>query len=325
MRSVMIDNWTMMELVSAWLQRGEVPFQYHEFLSALVLWDRVLYPNNGFTQWNNIENPFSVALTCVEGNDKQYLLKAHEIVGQIKGQSKIPTGIIEQGHFAWIQENILGDEHDLVAESAISYWLYCQDLSCDYLPSPERRDFMRRFYHSSKNLLDYYRLGVMNQFDTAWSDSINEIYEILGRTDIRIEFPILSNYIIHNRDRNMSLIDSALHMSELSEFVHFRKYLDDIDAAISGQEWRKVRYLITNIRDITNRIFDLNSHDIGSIGFTILPTPSVSIDTDMRRPKITNGLSLLNNLGRFAQTEANLNLYTNDEYWDMLASDYDEQ
>lgn len=116
----------------------------------------------------------------------------------------------------------------------------------------------------------------------------------------------------------MSLIDSALHMSELGEFVHFREYLDAIDAVISGQNWRKVRYLITNSRDITNRIFNLNSHDIGSIDFTILPTPSVSIDTGIRRPKLTNGLTLLNNLGRFAQTEASLNQYTNDEYWDML-------
>lgn len=324
MREIMIDNWTMMELVSAWAQKGEVPFQYHEFLSVLVLWDRMLYPDNGFTQWHNIESPFSVALTCVEGNDNQYLLKAHEIVDQIKGQNKKSNNPIEQSHFAWIQENILGDEHDHVAESAISYWLYCQDLSCDYLPSPERRDFMRRFYCSSKNLLDYYRLDVMNQFDAAWADSTKEMYGILGRADIRIDFPILSNYIIHNKESNMSLIDSALHMSEQGEFVHFRNYLDDIDDAISTQNWRQVRYLILNIRDITNRIFSLDNLNIGSIGFTILPTPSLSIDTDLRRPKLTSGLSLLNNLGRFTQTEANINRYTNDEYWNMLSTNHDE-
>lgn len=41
-RSVMIDNWNMVELVSAWKRKEKVPLQLHEFLSAIVLWDEVL-------------------------------------------------------------------------------------------------------------------------------------------------------------------------------------------------------------------------------------------------------------------------------------------
>ena len=319
-RSVMIDNWSMMELVSAWKRKDKVPLQLHEFLSAIVIWDEVLYPNNGFNEWNNEPNPFSTALTCIDASDRSFIYNARRIVDNVIYSLPEVNDNEETSHFSWIQNHIIGKKRDPIADSAISYWLLCQDQSCDYLPSPARKAFIKQFIDSSRNSLEFSRLDVIKQLDKQWVENIKEVFKGLGRNSVNIEFPLLSHFIIHNKEKGIPLIVSALHMSEEGVFVHFREYLAAIEKAICDYNINQVRYLTRNISDVTSNIFNLDKKNIASVGVELFPTPAFSVETDLKKPVKKSGLSLLYDIGKFANALESISPYSNDEYWELLCT-----
>ena len=320
-RSVMIDNWTMSQLVSDWKRRSKVPLQYHELLSAIVLWDEVLYPDNGFAQWKEENNPFSAALTCVETNDRPFLLEARKKIDILHKSQSVEQRTDDSTHLDWIQNNIIKINRNLIEESTMSYWLYCQDQSCDYLPAPDRREYMKRFMSSRENPLQYFRLDVIRQFDKTWAERIEEILRILGDNTRRIEFPLLSHFIIRNREEKCPLIISALHMSCEGAFVRFREFLDEIDRAINEDDINQVLYLTKNIRDATNEIFKLDRDNITSVDVGLFPNPGITIGAELRMPRRRSGLSMLYDIGQFTKSLKTIKPYSDKEYWDFLGEE----
>ena len=317
MNSIMIDNWSILQLIKAWKTRSKTPQLYHDLITAFVLWEEVIYPNNEYVSWKNFDSPFKNELTIVEINDRKYRSEVIDIMNRTYSKQDDKAYLNKQTDFQWINKNILGEEYSIVELSALNYILICQEMACDYLPCPERRLFINSLHDPELIRIIYNKLTYWDLFENEYKEYVIDIYRHLKDEMIKINYPLLTNYVIENIEDGMTIIQSAKHLREEGLFVKYRQYLDRIDEAIQGHEWMLLSNLVKDIDDVSNEIFHKDSNGITTIEATLFPNPSIVINKDLRFKIKKSGLSLLYNIGNFAKSGMSKR-YSDEEYWSYL-------
>ncbi len=315
MENVILDNWSIMRLIHSWQSRSSIPQEFHDFISAIVLWDNVLYPENDYTDWEKSDNPFIVGLTAVAVNDRNNRSQAIQIMNQIYHKEKDES---IQTDFQWIKKMVLGDEYNKIELSALNYLLICQEMKCDYLPCSERKEFINTLQTNDYFNLVFNRLMIIAQFEKEYIEYYNETYRYLINNKVAIYYPLLTDYIIDNMEPGMTLIESACHIKEQGLFVHFREYLSKIDGAITRHDWNLLHRLVEELNGETEEIYRRTSSRIVPIEATLLPNPSLTISKDLRIARDGGGLSLLRSMGNFSKRKP-IKRYTDEQYWEFLS------
>lgn len=288
MNNVLVDNWYM-EQVVADIRAGNRyhSVQYAELLSAIVLWDNIYYPDNEHNWWHNHPSEVQHALLPLKDNstDPQFLRSEQLLMSQIASSLKGTTFYT-----------------DNVAKSALHYRLLSNQNECDYLPCPPRQEFLKKI---DKNVLfaKLARLNFSHTHDKLLREYYLDAYHGLINTDIVIDRPILSNFIIHNTPESMTPVDYAIHLANEGPVLRYRDYLARIESCIENQEFAQLRLLLKESRDVVDEVLRMDNDSIPSLDMTIFPTPSISIGMEFKFPKKKMHLTFLRDLTEYATNE----------------------
>lgn len=278
MNSVMVDNWVMQEIIyELYDLEEEISDTFSQFLSSIILWDDIYYPDNEMSKfWNNIPSNLNTIIHPI--NDEYHFFENES------------TKLYQQKYSAY---------SDVIAKGAIRYFLLSNHLNHDYFPSLERQTFLKQNnpYGIIKNLT---RLDFLNPLNNAITQQYEEMFMHFDNLNFHIERPILTDFILQNKPYNMSCIDYALHLKYEGPIVKYRNYLSDLETALNNNDYRYLIELIQYSQEIVNNVITMDKRTIVSGEFQIFPSISINLAKDFHLTTHHAHLTFLDNLARFA-------------------------
>lgn len=97
---------------------------------------------------------------------------------------------------------------------------------------------------------------------------------------IEFNMPVLARFILANTPNGMSPIDYAFHMRMEGPVIQYRKYLQELSDAVEKQDWKELRKLGSCSTDAIKGVIEMSREQVGSIKASLLPTPSIMLDTN---------------------------------------------
>lgn len=272
----MVDNW-FIENVVADINAGNMNNSIHcaELLSALVLWDKIYYPENENNWWQNTNSVL------------EYYLEA------------IPD-VVDENELE-IEKNIIADlinYQDIINGRAMHYFFLSQRNGVDYLPCAKRRMVFEEINNKSfYNKL--YRLTEMRHIDERLRDYFKKAYHDLLEMKISFEMPILSRFIIQNTPCKMNPIEYALQLKNEGPLVSYRAYLSKIEDAIEAQDRRKLHELLNESIEVIEAVVRMDRHSIFQTNVTIVPSPNISFNLDLGSIRNHTHLTFIRDLTKY--------------------------
>lgn len=280
MNAIMVDNWLMQEVMQDFYdyEKQEISDAYARFLSSIVLWDEIYYPENEMTFcWKQLPESLRMILNPIE--DTEHLFDAEA--------SRIYHDKYSETHSS------------IVAQGAIRYYKLSNHHDLDYLPTKERTDFF-----ANTDFLKYYerlnRLNYMETLDSAIDTEHDAMMKQMGVTHFQMKQPVLVDYIIQNAPKDMTYFEYALHLKNEGPVETYRKYLSDVEAAIEKGEGTVLREMSGYSEKLVKDICDMDKKSIGTLGIALYPTQSFSFSTPLKVQKRRIHLTFLRDLVEFS-------------------------
>lgn len=279
MNSVMLDNWMLSDVLCDIynIRDNTVSESYQKFLFAIVLWDKIYYPNNELSPYMNPAN----------GTISSILKPIDDITHSFADEAD-----------AMYKEYFNGEYSEIIVKGAMRYLLLSSHNKCDYLPCEARQKTL-----ACANFIELNRrISRSNSLDFL-NDAINEyfieLFSKLGATNFTIKTPILTDYIIQTTPDEMSYIDRALHLKYEGPVEKYRKYLSDMENAFRKSDYRLLIDMKNYSENLVKDIRIMDSKNISVVNCTILPIPSISFTKEVQLKGGAN-LAFLDELGKFA-------------------------
>lgn len=242
MKNVMIDNWGLESLAFAGEKVHNCP-EFHKMLAAIILWDNVYYP-------------------C---NEKSYFWK---IISQEQGVEKYlkPCADYDDESFSRLAVQIYNNQYKEMytknlAVGAIKYNMVAESKGCDYLPCAKRSEFfLKTDYLSSDNLYNTItckgidKNDLFSVIDKTTQDKLKEFNEKVGAHLIRLNVPVLSNYVIETKPQNKTYYEYAYDLKKKGYIREFIKFVDKVESEWDKGNFRPYMQLCNDIEEIVNNI-----------------------------------------------------------------------
>lgn len=280
MNSVMMDNWMIGDVLCDMnnVKDNTVSKAYQKFLSAIVLWDEIYYPENEMSPYINRVNK-TVASILKPINDKKHLFNDEAS--------------------AMYKEYFGGEYSEIITQGVMRYLLLSDFCGCDYLPCEARQKVLANadFVELNKKIS---RSNSLNYLDAAIDEYYKELFEKMGATNFVVRSPILTDYIVRTTSGEMSYVDRALHLKYEGPVERYRKYLFDMEKAFEESDYTLLNEMKNYSENLVRDIKKIDGENIGVINYSFFPMHSVSLTRGIQLKKRKVNLTFLNELGNFA-------------------------
>lgn len=288
MNSIMIDNWTLDSIAYDYrhCSNGEISDEYARFLSAVILWDEIYYPDNEKSYWKGCNDMMDSILKPIFDKTHLFEMQSEDLYC----------------------EYYEGNERKLIAKEAIRYLLISDFYNCDYLPSKQRQEFLsiNSPYEIVKRINVLNRINYMNTLDNSINRTFTEIGRMFGDIEFVIKRPVLVDFIMQNTPKGMTYLDVALHLRQEGPVVKYRQYLSDVETAIEKKQWKVLSEMVQYSEKIVSETVNIDKRSICSANIAILPMPSLNFSKEIGITRRNIHLSFLETLSQFAFDGRNL-------------------
>lgn len=280
MNSVMMDNWMVGNVLCDInnVKDNTVKKSYQQFLSAIVLWDEIYYPENEMSPYiNRVDETIASILKPI--NDKEHLFNNEAN--------------------AMYKEYFEGECSEIIIQGAMRYLLLSDFYGCDYLPCEARQKVLENadFIELNKKIS---RSNSLNYLDAAIDEYYRELFEKMGATNFVVRSPILTDYIVQTTPDGMSYVDRALHLKYEGPVEKYRKYLSDMEKAFEESDYTLLNEMKNYSEKLVKDIQKIDGQNIGEINYSLVPMCSVSLSRGIQLNKRKVNLTFLNELGKFS-------------------------
>ena len=262
MNKIMVDNWFMEEVVAD-INDNKVHSSknYADLLMSIVLWDEVYYPQNARNWWNSFPSQVQNALQPIEDIEEQ----------------RNKSNIIRNGiSIPFYTEKM---RLDIITATALHYAKLSSQNGCDYLPCKERYTFLLKYMSPQNVQKSLARIKMQDDLDKSIEEYYTDTYKaLLDFSDLKLEMPVLVNFIFDNTPKGMTPVDYAFHLKNEGAVIKYRKYLSHVEEALEKQNWKDLRFLLRCSSDAVSDITSLDKNNLGSVGVRILPMPSILLE-----------------------------------------------
>ena len=202
MINVLIDNWSLENIIHD-LDNIDLLLRnptFHNILETLFLWDNIYFPKNEFSLYWNLLLEDSVL--------KNFLIPLEDNEEFEEESRALYNTHYRQNHYT---ENI--------ACGAIRYIMLSAENRIDYLPCPQRSEFIQES-NINKLLFNYGQMPVNGRNNIPmprkelWSTLDRELKKYYiefekqySNSYYEVELPVLANYIIYSKPDNINYFE----------------------------------------------------------------------------------------------------------------------
>lgn len=274
MKSVMIDNWVIEDIAT--LGKNMIySSRFHKIIEAIILWDKVYYPNNE-------KSTFWKILTQ-EQKVEEYLIPCSED----KKIENVANQIYSEKYKKEYSKNI--------AMRAIEYDILADSIGCDYLPCKERCEFfIDTDYYKYDNIIGTIsntrvdKSEIMRYVDKTTQHKLKEFNGSVGKESIEIKVPLLSHYVIGNKPIDKTYFEYAKQLKKDFRIKSFSTYFENVEKEWEYGNFRPYMQLCNDINDIVNDISKMDRELICSMSVLFKVIPKIEFDIyDIRKYNIS--------------------------------------
>lgn len=282
MNKIMVDNWFMEEVVADINDNKIYNSQnYADLLMAIVLWDEVYYPKNSRNWWKSFPSQIQNALNPIDDIEDKIFLE-YEVI-------KNPLLYL----LIYSNRSDLISSHEYISKLALHYAKLSSKNGCDYLPCKKRQSFLMQYMEPQNIQKSLLRMKMQGNLDKSIEEYYTDTYKaLLDFSDLKLNMPVLVNFIFDNTPKGMTPVDYAFHLKNEGSVIRYREYLSQVEDALENQNWKDLRFLLRCSNDAVSEIVSLDKKSIGSLRIRILPTPSVLLKYDGVNADISSTPSL---------------------------------
>lgn len=290
MKEVMVDNWLLEDIVDQ-SNYSTIPESLCVLLSALVLWDNVLYPFNNRdywrrtvianTKWEREINSIRNNLCFFDDRKEEYQKEQEQFF---------------RNNIAVIDKNI----SEAVGVGALRYICVSNKHGYDYLPCSDRNVFIKQHAEICRDSIN--RLDMLLPLDKEIDEFLKDLSNVFGGAFFSVSRPVLVDYIIQNTPQDMSYVDYAMHLKYYGSVIQYRQYLQNVEDSLNHCNLNELIRLKQYSQEVVNDITKMDS-SILSAEFNILPLPQFSLIKDINISKKKMHLTFLKELARFSFNE----------------------
>lgn len=258
MNKVMVDNWLINDVYKYLILNDNTSsYSYHDLLMAVILWDKIYYPEVGSFNYNLLrELPEEIQNLC----------------SPIREPTFVYSG-------------------DIVDEIAVKYLKLSHQHNCDYLPCSKRKDFLIR--NTKEQYQTLYRLKLQKQLDKDIEEYYRKTFEFFSDSfNFALKTPVLVQYAFENAPDGMTAIEYALHLRNEGATINYRKYLEEIEKNLNLQKWGELRNLLRLSENAVQDVIALDKKRIGNLDMSVSITPSFLTDCVSNNVKLSTPILL---------------------------------
>lgn len=271
MNNVLIDNWSLENIIHD-LDNIDLLLRnptFHNILEALFLWDNIYFPKNEFSLYWNLLLEDSVL--------KNFLIPLEDNEEFEEESRALYNTHYRQNHYT---ENI--------ACGAIRYIMLSAENRIDYLPCPQRSEFIQES-NINKILFNYGQMPVNGRNNIPmprkelWSTLDRELKKYYiefekqySNSYYEVELPVLANYIIYSKPDNINYFEYARSLKRKLSADILIKYIEKTEKDIANGNFVANNVFKNDMKDIVDSIC---SNDRGLItvrSAKLFPTLSYS-------------------------------------------------
>ena len=224
MGRLVIDNWTLEKAVhsfeTVFTSHPDYNNEFVNFVESIVLWDELLYWENG-----------------------------REIVWTTRNKEAVKSflSVLDNIKFSEDSYNNQIDHVGVKERGAILYYNACNNNDCGYLAVEERAEFLK-CYVSNVQVPD--RRTLSGYFDHKTYDNYQNIITVFDKQPIR--FSSIFYRVLQGARNPSEIIQSAIELRNSNDARMFRQYMD----VIEHEDIDKLnKHTLSIIKDI-NRLFN---------------------------------------------------------------------
>ena len=271
MNNVLIDNWSLENIIHD-LDNIDLLLRnptFHNILEALFLWDNIYFPKNEFSLYWNL---------LLEDSVLKNILIPLEDNEEFEEESRALYNIhYRQNHYT---ENI--------ACGAIRYIMLSADNRIDYLPCPQRSEFIQES-NINKLLFNYGQMPVNGRNNIPmprkelWSTLDRELKKYYiefekqySNSYYEVELPVLANYIIYSKPDNINYFEYARSLKRKLFADILIKYIEKTEKDIANGNFVANNVFKNDMKDIVDSICSNDRRLITVRSAKLFPTLSYS-------------------------------------------------
>lgn len=271
MNNVLIDNWSLENIIHD-LDNIDLLLRnptFHNILEALFLWDNIYFPKNEFSLYWNL---------LLEDSVLKNILIPLEDNEEFEEESRALYNIhYRQNHYT---ENI--------ACGAIRYIMLSAENRIDYLPCPQRSEFIQES-NINKLLFNYGQMPVNGRNNIPmprkelWSTLDRELKKYYiefekqySNSYYEVELPVLANYIIYSKPDNINYFEYARSLKRKLFADILIKYIEKTEKDIANGNFVANNVFKNDMKDIVDSICSNDRRLITVRSAKLFPTLSYS-------------------------------------------------
>lgn len=271
MNNVLIDNWSLENIIHD-LDNIDLLLRnptFHNILEALFLWDNIYFPKNEFSLYWNLLLEDSVL--------KNFLIPLEDNEEFEEESRALYNTHYRQNHYT---ENI--------ACGAIRYIMLSAENRIDYLPCPQRSEFIQES-NINKLLFNYGQMPVNGRNNIPmprkelWSTLDRELKKYYiefekqySNSYYEVELPVLANYIIYIKPDNINYFEYARSLKRKLFADILIKYIEKTEKDIANGNFVANNVFKNDMKDIVDSICSNDRRLITVRSAKLFPTLSYS-------------------------------------------------
>ena len=285
MRSIMVDNWFMEDVVEELKSiKYEESQSLKELLLCIMLWDEIYYPKNKHNWWNTVPSEVQNHLIGIDDSKETGLDWSLRMEGYFEGYC------VDMDD--WVRmKKCYPTKDDVINAGALRYMRLSHLYGCDYMPCSSRRNYINSIQSSGASLVSKidFQSHIDNEIKEIYIDTFKEVKDLIPKPVI--EMPLITDYIFKNRSNNMSPIDYAMHLKNENKVVKYREYLDALSNAIENHNIFEFKYLIDISKEVVSEVIETDKKGLLNTKFRISFFPSALFKMSIGGFDLTAGVN----------------------------------
>lgn len=288
MRRIVFDRSTFLDLAEDrdYYDFDEIKYSYafQNVLYAIMLWDEILVLPKAPTKSYTVDDPmeFIEEYGCIDATNRltqmgHNQLDLREFYSDIKFDLRIGK---------WPRDNNFFKQHVREITDIIFYITLSNELDAGLVLSEDRRDLMITTELFPKNIFD--RRAVIDLIDKEVMDYYKDFCKQYGAKSIKIEAPILIDYVCNYAESVSDAIKVARDISKEPMVVNFKKTMDQMEECAKQGDFLELEMYLSPIKEKVPSI--VKHFRTKTSTFTLQLTPNIATGSFV--PSIEKDISL---------------------------------